>query len=233
MGQWATLGAPSIRRSLPAGNVLACSGAGSRVQRSDDSSQINLNEGCHRNVMLHALRGATGGTAVQPGQEHFRQAAGRPVGTPPSAPKRPFLPRPARPVLDPKQDSSRRSDAQAETSGAVVFQVHGCREWEAHSRKMGHTRCSPPWGVTTVLNFQPPRGRKGGITGDFVLIDKEVNPVRSDPAPERDRRHGDPQPRPHGTCPDSFLHAFLGHRRSGRSWLGDSRRPSTRPNSQK
>jgi hypothetical protein len=32
-------------------------------------------------------------------------------------------------------------------------------------------------GVTTVLNFQPTSDGKAAITGDFVLIDKEVNPV--------------------------------------------------------
>ena len=32
-------------------------------------------------------------------------------------------------------------------------------------------------GVTTVLNFQPTADGVAAITGDFVLIDKEVNPV--------------------------------------------------------
>jgi energy-coupling factor transporter ATP-binding protein EcfA2 len=35
----------------------------------------------------------------------------------------------------------------------------------------------PAMGVTTVLNFQPTGDGKAAITGDFVLIDKEVNPV--------------------------------------------------------
>jgi hypothetical protein len=35
----------------------------------------------------------------------------------------------------------------------------------------------PAMGVTTVLNFQPTADGKAAITGDFVLIDKEVNPV--------------------------------------------------------
>jgi hypothetical protein len=35
----------------------------------------------------------------------------------------------------------------------------------------------PAMGVTTVLNFQPLADGKAAITGDFVLLDKEVNPV--------------------------------------------------------
>ncbi len=35
----------------------------------------------------------------------------------------------------------------------------------------------PAMGVVTVLNFQPTADGKAAITGDFVLIDKEVNPV--------------------------------------------------------
>ncbi len=32
-------------------------------------------------------------------------------------------------------------------------------------------------GMGTVINFQPTGGGKAAITGDFVLIAKEVNPV--------------------------------------------------------
>jgi len=35
----------------------------------------------------------------------------------------------------------------------------------------------PAMGVTTVMNFQPTANGKAAITGDFVLIDKEVNAV--------------------------------------------------------
>jgi hypothetical protein len=35
----------------------------------------------------------------------------------------------------------------------------------------------PAMGVTTVINFQPTADGKAAITGDFVLIDKEVNAV--------------------------------------------------------
>jgi hypothetical protein len=35
----------------------------------------------------------------------------------------------------------------------------------------------PAMGVTTVINFQPLADGRAAITGDFVLIDREVNPV--------------------------------------------------------
>jgi uncharacterized protein DUF1259 len=31
--------------------------------------------------------------------------------------------------------------------------------------------------MVTVMNFQPTAGGKAAITGDFVLVDKEVNQV--------------------------------------------------------
>jgi len=34
-----------------------------------------------------------------------------------------------------------------------------------------------PMGVATAINFQPTGGGKAAITGDFVLIGTEVNPV--------------------------------------------------------
>jgi hypothetical protein len=41
------------------------------------------------------------------------------------------------------------------------------------------TRLDPPGpvGVATGINFQPTGGGKAAITGDFVLLEKEVNPV--------------------------------------------------------
>jgi hypothetical protein len=35
----------------------------------------------------------------------------------------------------------------------------------------------PPMGTGTAINFQPTGGRKAAITGDFVLLGSEVNPV--------------------------------------------------------
>src|SRR6266446_3176392 len=42
--------------------------------------------------------------------------------------------------------------------------------------EMGHPLL-PAMGVTTVINFQPTAEGKAAITGDFVLIDREVNAV--------------------------------------------------------
>src|SRR6266404_5514749 len=58
--------------------------------------------------------------------------------------------------------------------GAGVFQVTVPRA-EAIT-EMGQALL-PAMGVVTVLNFQPTADGKAAITGDFVLIDKEVNTV--------------------------------------------------------
>src|SRR5881296_249580 len=58
--------------------------------------------------------------------------------------------------------------------GAGVFQVTAPRA-EAIT-EMGQTLL-PAMGVVTVMNFQPTSDGKAAITGDFVLIDKEVNAV--------------------------------------------------------
>jgi hypothetical protein len=58
--------------------------------------------------------------------------------------------------------------------GAGVFQVTVARAEPITAMGMP---LSPAMGVTTVLNFQPTADGVAAITGDFVLIDKEVNPV--------------------------------------------------------
>jgi Domain of Unknown Function (DUF1259) len=58
--------------------------------------------------------------------------------------------------------------------GAGVFQVTVPR---AESITAMGIPLLPAMGVTTVMNFQPTADGKAAITGDFVLIDKEVNPV--------------------------------------------------------
>ena len=58
--------------------------------------------------------------------------------------------------------------------GAGVFQVTAPRA-EAIT-EMGQALL-PAMGVVTVMNFQPTSDGKAAITGDFVLIDQEVNAV--------------------------------------------------------
>jgi hypothetical protein len=58
--------------------------------------------------------------------------------------------------------------------GAGVFQVTVPR---AETIMENGMPLLPAMGVVTVLNFQAAPDGKAAITGDFVLIDKEVNPV--------------------------------------------------------
>jgi Domain of Unknown Function (DUF1259) len=77
------------------------------------------------------------------------------------------------PTLDTKQIEQALGRSGRDI-GAGVFQVTVPRS-EAVT-EMGMPLL-PAMGVTTVLNFQPMADGKAAITGDFVLIDKEVNPV--------------------------------------------------------
>jgi hypothetical protein len=63
---------------------------------------------------------------------------------------------------------------QGRDVGAGVFQVTVPR---AESISAMGEPLLPAMGVVTVLNFQPTGDGKAAITGDFVLLDKEVNPV--------------------------------------------------------
>src|SRR5580765_2259864 len=94
-------------------------------------------------------------------------ASGTPFGA--SAPSAPAT----APGLDPKQIEQALGRVGRDIGGGV-FQVTVPRA-EAIT-EMGHPLL-PAMGVTTVLNFQPTADGKAAITGDFVLLDKEVNAV--------------------------------------------------------
>ena len=55
--------------------------------------------------------------------------------------------------------------------------VYGFGIPRAESIKEHGATIPPAMGMGTVINFQPTGGGKAAITGDFVLIAKEVNPV--------------------------------------------------------
>jgi len=77
------------------------------------------------------------------------------------------------PVLDTKQIEQTLGRPGRDV-GAGVFQVTVARA-EAITA-MGHPLL-PAMGIATVMNFQPTGEGRAAITGDFVLLDKEVNPV--------------------------------------------------------
>jgi hypothetical protein len=78
------------------------------------------------------------------------------------------------PALDAKQVEQALGRSGRDIGGGV-FQVTVPRA-EAITG-MGGIPLLPAMGVVTVLNFQPTADGKAAITGDFVLVDKEVNPV--------------------------------------------------------
>jgi len=95
-------------------------------------------------------------------------ASGTPLGAAAAAPAAV-----AGPTLDSKQ-IEQALGRQGRDIGAGVYQVTVPRS-EAIT-EMGQPLL-PAMGVTTVINFQPLADGKAAITGDFVLLDKEVNPV--------------------------------------------------------
>jgi len=110
------------------------------------------------------------GDAVQLARA-LRQAlssSGTPLGTPPAA-----AAPPSGPTLDTKAIEQALGRSGRETGGGV-FQVTVPRAESI--TEMGQALL-PAMGVVTALNFQPTSDGKAAITGDFVLIDKEVNPV--------------------------------------------------------
>src|SRR5262249_59711293 len=79
----------------------------------------------------------------------------------------------AGPALDTKQVEQVLGRSGRDIGGGV-FQVTVPR---AESIMAMGVPLLPAMGVTTVMNFQPMGDGKAAITGDFVLIDREVNPV--------------------------------------------------------
>jgi hypothetical protein len=95
-------------------------------------------------------------------------ASGTPLGGAPGAPAPA-----AGPTLDTKAVEQALGRSGRDVGGGV-FQVTVPRA-EAIT-EMGQALL-PAMGVVTVMNFQPTSDGKAAITGDFVLIDKEVNAV--------------------------------------------------------
>jgi Domain of Unknown Function (DUF1259) len=111
------------------------------------------------------------GDAVQlaKGLRQALAASGTPLGSMPATTPAP----PAGPTLDTKQIEQALGRSGRDTGGGV-FQVTVPRA--ENITEMGMPLL-PAMGVVTVLNFQPTADGKAAITGDFVLIDREVNAV--------------------------------------------------------
>ena len=97
-------------------------------------------------------------------------ASATPLGGPPAPPAAPAA---GAPTLDTKQ-IEQALGRPGRDLGAGVFQVAVPR---AEAITENGMPLLPAMGVVTVLNFQALADGKAAITGDFVLLDKEVNPV--------------------------------------------------------
>jgi len=80
--------------------------------------------------------------------------------------------------------------------------------------KDGGMEVPPPMGSANAINFQPTGGGKAAITGDFVLIAKEVNPVL-----KASREHGIEVTAIHNHMLDDQPHLYFMH-----FWANDDAR---------
>jgi len=95
-------------------------------------------------------------------------ASGTPLGASPAAP-----PATGGPALDTKAIEQALGRAGREVAPGV-FQVTAPR---AEAITESGVPLLPAMGVVTALNFQAVADGRAAITGDFVLLDREVNPV--------------------------------------------------------
>jgi hypothetical protein len=68
-------------------------------------------------------------------------------------------------------------DAALQVKGTINGGVYQVNIPRAESITEGGMAVPPSLGTATAINFQPTGGGKVAITGDFVLLGKEVNPV--------------------------------------------------------
>jgi hypothetical protein len=68
-------------------------------------------------------------------------------------------------------------DAALQAKGTINGGVYQFSVPRAESIFEGGMAVPPSLGTATAINFQPTGGGKAAITGDFVLLGKEVNPV--------------------------------------------------------
>jgi hypothetical protein len=89
--------------------------------------------------------------------------------------KTPLSAAPAAPTSPPPIDLD--TAALDQTLGSNNGGIYQFSIPRAEPIKDGNMDVPPPMGSANAINFQPTGGGKAAITGDFVLIAKEVNPV--------------------------------------------------------
>jgi len=91
--------------------------------------------------------------------------------------KTPFAAAPAAPIPPPIDLDTAALDQTLGAKGTNNGGVYQFSIPRAEPIKDNGMDVPPPMGSANAINFQPTGGGKAAITGDFVLITKEVNPV--------------------------------------------------------
>lgn len=91
--------------------------------------------------------------------------------------KTPFTPPVPSGVSQPLDLDTNQLDAILKTHGTVTNGIYQVSFPRAETITVDGIEMPPAMGVATALNFQPTGKARAAITGDFVLVAREVNPV--------------------------------------------------------
>jgi hypothetical protein len=120
--------------------------------------------------------------------------------------KTPFTQRPASTTPAPLELDTAAIEKVLGYKGAANGGVYQFSIPRAEAISGGGTNVPPSMGTATALNFQPTGGGKVAITGDFVLLGTEVNPIL-----KTLRQHGIEVTALHSHMIDDSPHLFFMH----------------------
>ncbi len=120
--------------------------------------------------------------------------------------KTPFTQAPASPTPAPLELDTAAIERVLGYKGKVNGGVYQVSIPRAEAVSEGGMNVPPSMGTATALNFQPTGGGKAAITGDFVLLGSEVNPIL-----KTLRQHGIEVTALHSHMIDDAPHLFFMH----------------------
>ncbi len=120
--------------------------------------------------------------------------------------KTPFTQAPASPTPAPLELDTAAIERVLGYKGKVNGGVYQVSIPRAEAVSEGGMNVPPSMGTATALNFQPTGGGKAAITGDFVLLGSEINPIL-----KTLRQHGIEVTALHSHMIDDAPHLFFMH----------------------
>ena len=172
LGSWVAFKTVAPEQAMAMGDLVLTDGEVDAVMRTLQAGGVQQTA-LHNHVLsetphvMYMHISAHGDAAKIAGAIHDALAQSKtPLGPAPSAA--------APPAADLDTTGIAKALGVAGKLNGVVYQVSIPRS--ERITEMGH-EVPPSMGVATAINFQPTGGGKAAITGDFVLLGAEVNPV--------------------------------------------------------